>query len=144
MSSHHSSLSGTVLLVDDEASTRAAFTAILTPLGHLVLGAHDGVTALEILQVALPDVVVTDVEMPSLGGVELCRAIRRNPSLQHLPVIAVSSAALEEVSQSGLFDVCLRKPVSPQRLILSISIFLKAKPAAENHDRDFVSLVKTA
>lgn len=136
MSSHYASLFGTVLLVDDDASTRAAFTAILTPFGHLVFSAHNGAVALESLRVALPDVVITDVEMPTLSGIELCRAIRREPSLRHLPVIAVSSAELDELSESALFDVCLRKPISPEQLISAVSIFLKQKSL--RNDRESV------
>jgi len=127
MSSYRISLSGTVLLVDDDSSTRAAFAAILTPLGHLVFAAENGAVALESLHLALPDVVVTDIEMPSLNGVELCSAIRNDPSLRHLPVIAVSSAKLDAASESALFNVCLRKPVSPQQLLSAISPFLKSE-----------------
>lgn len=133
MSSHHTSLFGTVLVVDDDESTRAAFTAILTSLGHLVFAAHDGAVALESLRVALPDVVITDVEMPSLNGIELCRAIRKEPPFQHLPVVAVSSAELDGRPEAGLFDVCLRKPISPQQLVVAVSIFLRPEPRG-NHD----------
>jgi len=81
------------LLVDDSPVFRNAVADILSELGCAVTLAEDGVAGLEALQHVQPDIVVTDIQMPRMDGIELIRRIRADPRLAHLPVIAVSTLA---------------------------------------------------
>lgn len=122
---------GTVLLVDDDESARSALTEILASLGYFVLCADNGAVALQSLHIVLPDAVVTDLDMPLLDGMGLCRAIRADRSLRHLPVIVASSLQLGEFEPRDLFDLYLRKPISPGTLISSVSTLVRDR-FAEN------------
>ncbi|RDV00404.1 response regulator [Trinickia dinghuensis] len=121
---------GTVLLVDDDEATRAAFSAMLAPIGYFVFCAPNGAAALESLRMARPDAVVTDLDMPLLGGIDLCLAIRADQRFRHLPVIAASSLQPDESTQSALFDLYLRKPVPPERLVSAVAAFVQSRPGA--------------
>lgn len=95
----------TILVVDDSITTRALERNILEAAGHRVLTATDGVEALETLRTAGHqgeiDLLVTDLDMPRVGGLELCRSLREDPRLD-LPVIIVTSKGDEDEIRQGL------------------------------------------
>ncbi|HEX8639361.1 MAG TPA: response regulator, partial [Pyrinomonadaceae bacterium] len=88
----------TALIVDDSPSVRHLTSNIVKNAGLNVLVAKDGLEALEILQTAklLPDVILTDVEMPRMDGYELLSALKRNARLQSIPVVMITSRAGEK------------------------------------------------
>ncbi len=103
-----------ILVVEDEASVRSMLTLALRPLGYAVHLAVDGLDAAEQLEGGLRvDLVLMDIRMPRLGGVELVRRLRAQPAFASLPIIAMSaySDALQEqeVRDAGA-DVFLPKP----------------------------------
>ena len=114
----------TVLVVEDDECARSALESILTAEGHFVVGAANGAAALESLHVLTPDAVITDVQMPELDGIQLCRAIRASPLLRRLPIIVISSETRDQFGVSGLFDIYLRKPIDARRLIYALSSVL--------------------
>lgn len=87
-----------VLIVDDDADVNAVLTRLFTHAGFVVLSAPDGATALRIALDRQPDVVLTDLDMPGLNGLQLCRAIRADPDLARMPVGILSGS------------LCLRDP----------------------------------
>jgi chemosensory pili system protein ChpA (sensor histidine kinase/response regulator) len=80
-----------VLVVDDSITVRRVTQRFLTRNGYAVLLAKDGLDALEQLQSTLPDVVLTDIEMPRMDGFDLTRNIRADDRTRHLPVIMITS-----------------------------------------------------
>jgi CheY-like chemotaxis protein len=80
-----------VLVVDDSPPRRHLLTTVLRSAGHEPLTAANGAVALEVLQTETVDAVVSDVKMPRVDGFELCRAIRRDGRVRHLPFIFYSS-----------------------------------------------------
>jgi two-component system chemotaxis sensor kinase CheA len=88
-------------VVDDSTTSRTLERNILRSAGYDVMTAVDGQEALEILRDNQIDLVVSDVEMPSVNGLELTRSIRRDPGLEHLPVILVTNLESEEHQQDG-------------------------------------------
>lgn len=90
-----------ILIADDSVTSRLLQRNILTSAGYEVLVANDGREALELLGQATVDLVVTDVEMPRLTGIELTRAIRANPKTKSLPIIVVTSLARPEDVEAG-------------------------------------------
>lgn len=101
-----------VLVVDDSVTTRHMEQNVLEALGFQVLLAADGLEAWELLGRERVDLVLTDIEMPRLGGLDLCRRIRATPATAGLPVVAVSHRVdaedLEAGTRAGL-DAYLRK-----------------------------------
>ncbi|GAA5513162.1 sensor histidine kinase RcsC [Deinococcus carri] len=113
---------GQVLLVDDNADLRDYIARLLAP-GHDVRVVPDGQAALEAIRESLPDLVITDVMMPRLGGFGLLRALREDPRTRELPVIMLSARAGEEARVQGLeagADDYLVKPFSARELLAKV------------------------
>ena len=91
-----------VVVVDDTLMVRELQRSILERGGYAVRTAADGVTALAMLNEVPADLVVTDVEMPNLDGLQLIGAMRSHPRLANVPVLIVSSHGTEEDRQRGL------------------------------------------
>ncbi|WP_164017470.1 response regulator [Pyxidicoccus trucidator] len=80
-----------VLLVDDDADLRDIYTLVLEDLGCTVATARDGQEALEQALARRPDLIITDVCMPRVNGLELCYRLRANERLRDIPLIIHSS-----------------------------------------------------
>lgn len=109
----------TLLVVDDSLSNRKAMTQILEPLGYHVLTARDGYNGLEILRQEPVDLVLTDLEMPNMNGLELTHALRVWPEKQALPVIMLTSRSTQKHRQMAIeagVNAYLTKPVDPTTL----------------------------
>ncbi len=109
-----------VLVADDSVTTRTMEQNVLQSLGYRVVTAADGVEAWRLLERQPVDLVLTDVEMPRLDGLELARRIRARPETADLPVVAVSSRSRDEDLEAGFLagvDAYLRKDRFSQRLL---------------------------
>lgn len=109
-----------VLVVDDEAALRELFTETLEAAGYEVMTACDGRSALECLHRSSPDLVLSDVMMPGMDGLQLLRHIRRDLSLCQTPVVFVTAATgvADELKALDLgADDYVMKPVEPARLL---------------------------
>ncbi|PYS77108.1 MAG: hypothetical protein DMF66_11055 [Acidobacteria bacterium] len=80
----------TVLLAEDDRSLRRYLEVILRRAGYTVIAAADGLEAMKAVLSSAVDAVVTDAVMPHLSGHELCRFLRRHPTLRRLPVVLLS------------------------------------------------------
>ncbi|MDT8448112.1 MAG: PAS domain S-box protein [bacterium] len=128
---------GTVLVVDDVESNRSLVREALRNTGLSVREAEDGQQALILAEAILPDLILMDLRMPVLGGVEATKQLRDLPMLKKTPVIAMTAsvATPQRFVDSGLFDALLIKPVRIERLYELVARFLahhepKASPAA--------------
>jgi len=93
---------GRILVADDALTTRALMRSILELAGYQVVVAPDGEAAFELLQQSRFDLVVSDVQMPRLDGLGLCRRIRADASLRELPLVLVTSLDAEDDRRAGL------------------------------------------
>jgi CheY-like chemotaxis protein/phosphoribosyl 1,2-cyclic phosphodiesterase len=104
-----------VLVVDDDLLLRQLAAKVLAKCGHVVNEAEDGHEALRIIDLQAPDLVVLDLEMPGMSGLEVLRALRSRPATAHLPVL-VLTASSDEAATSAAFDAgatdFLTKPFS--------------------------------
>lgn len=91
-----------VMVVDDSLMVRELQRSILERAGYEVRTANDGREALAMLAEQPPDLVVTDIEMPNVDGIELTTSIRSHPRLANIPVLIVTSRTSEEDHQRGL------------------------------------------
>lgn len=91
-----------VLLAEDSLTTRELERSLLESAGFSVVVAHDGQQAWDLLQTTDVDAVVSDVNMPRMDGIELCRAIRGSTRLGNLPVVLVTSLHTDSDRRAGL------------------------------------------
>jgi CheY-like chemotaxis protein len=118
-----------VLLVEDDRDTREMYSEFLSHSGLRVTQAASGRGALETVSQQCPDVVVTDIAMPGMDGLELSRRLRACPPTRDVPIIAVSGNASERAREAGA-NVVLQKPCAPDYLLHVIEGVLE-KPRSE-------------
>jgi CheY-like chemotaxis protein len=102
----------TILVVEDERPLREFLAQALQDNGHQVLQAFHGQNALSVIDGARPvrpDMVLSDVMMPLMGGVELCQRVKADPDTATIPVILMSSAPARHAAGSGA-DAFIAKP----------------------------------
>ena len=109
------------LVVDDSLSARRSLEQFVGDLGFNIMAARDGQEAIEMIYKRLPDIVITDMEMPRINGIELTEFIRANPdtSQKHIPVIMITSRSTTKhkiIAESKGVDVYLTKPYSEEEL----------------------------
>ncbi|AEV84372.1 response regulator receiver [Actinoplanes sp. SE50] len=112
---------GKVLVVDDEPDLRFLHRRILSRAGHEVTEAGDGASALEAVRTSPPDLVVTDMMMPVMGGVEFIRRLRADPATATIPVLAVSG----DWQLATEADAALAKPCHSQDLLAAAEDLLR-------------------
>lgn len=132
-----------ILLAEDSGFFRTQVTKYLETDGYEVVGCEDGLIAWNTLQDPEQrfDMVVTDVEMPNMDGLELTRKIKNDPCLSYLPVIAVTSLAREEDIQrgyeAGVDDYQVK--IDREKLLAAVTKHLKAYQLKAGLDRAPVS-----
>lgn len=117
-----------ILVVDDEVDVTDLLSYNLRQRGFLSRSVNDPRQVLDTVRIFKPDLIVLDVMMPDLNGIQVCRLIRQERSLKAIPIIFLSAKTEEgdriEGFESGADDyVC--KPFSPKELMLRISAILK-------------------
>ena len=113
-----------VLLVEDDSDTREMYSFYLSYSGLHVTEARTGRRGLERAREERPDVVVTDIAMPEMDGLELSRRLRAEGPTHDVPIIAVSGQASDRARQAGA-NVVLEKPCEPDRLLHAIEGVLR-------------------
>jgi len=84
-----------ILIVDDSPSQLLGISRIVEKLGHEAMTAEDGAAGVEAAKREIPDLVLMDVVMPNLNGFQATRAICREPTTQHIPVVLVTTKDLD-------------------------------------------------
>lgn len=116
-----------ILLVEDNDDFRSYLQSILSKTYH-VLTAAEGKEALEILKSETPNLVISDVMMPGMNGLEFVNSLRKQEQFSHLPVIFLSAKNLETDKETGLSsgaDIYLTKPIRSKMLLAQVAAVLR-------------------
>ena len=116
-----------ILIVDDSPSQVLGLQRILEKMGHQVSAAEDGAAGVQAAKDLLPDLILMDVVMPNLNGFQATRAISREPSTAHIPVILVTTKDQETDKVWGMRQgakAYVTKPFGESELQASINAFL--------------------
>jgi chemosensory pili system protein ChpA (sensor histidine kinase/response regulator) len=120
----------TVLVVDDSLTVRKVTSRLLAREGYQVVTAKDGVDALEQMTEIVPDVILSDIEMPRMDGFELARNIRADERLVRIPIVMISSRTADKhrshAAELGV-NHFLGKPYQEEELLGLIAEFLGHK-----------------
>jgi two-component system chemotaxis response regulator CheY len=120
---------GSILTVDDSPSIRQMIKVVLTPAGHTVHEAGDGAQGLEKAKSTKMDLVITDLNMPVMNGLELIKALRATPSLLGLPIVFLtteSSDTLKQEAKAAGATGWITKPFKPEQLLAVVSKLVRA------------------
>ena len=116
-------LNARLLVVEDNAEIAQMMTLFLAARGFKVSVAVDAAMALQMVREALPDLILLDIGLPDIDGIELLRQFRQNPRTRHLPVIFVTQRKLKTDRLAGLgmgADDFITKPFDPEELALRV------------------------
>jgi CheY-like chemotaxis protein len=109
-----------VLIVEDDPETRQLYVTVFEAEGFRTNEAHNGLQALEKANDVTPDLILTDIAVPGIDGIELCRRLRSNKRTEGIPLLAVTGyddrRYPDRVLQAGANRVLL-KPLDPETLI---------------------------
>ncbi len=124
---------GRVLVIEDEKNIAELVRYNLEREGFQVVVAQNGEEGLRLVEQHHPDLVLLDLLLPRLDGLEVCRRLRQNDATRLLPIIILTAKASEADKVSGLelgADDYVTKPFSPRELIARIRVALRRRPSA--------------
>ncbi|WP_370150729.1 response regulator transcription factor [Streptacidiphilus sp. EB129] len=124
---------GRILVVDDDPTVAEVVTGYLLRAGYAVDRAADGRAALQQATATRPDLVVLDLMLPEIDGLEVCRRLRADPAARGVPVVMLTAKGDEHDRILGLelgADDYVTKPFSPRELVLRIQSVLRRSAAA--------------
>jgi two-component system, sensor histidine kinase and response regulator len=123
-----------ILVVDDQPANIQIVGAALGNLGHEIIPAEDGPTALKRVALRLPDLILLDLLMPGMDGCQICAQLKANPAWQHIPVVFLSAAddkdLIVRALDSGGVDY-ITKPFNQAELISRVRTQLVLKAARD-------------
>jgi DNA-binding response OmpR family regulator len=120
-----------VLIVDDDPKVCETLDRYLAHAGYITASALDGARALEIVQTFAPDLIVLDLMLPRVGGLEICRMLRETSAI---PIIMLTAKTTEHDKLTGLSlgaDDYLTKPFSPRELVARVEAVLRRTGTTE-------------
>jgi CheY-like chemotaxis protein len=122
----------TILLAEDDPANSIMLTESLQSNGYRVVHVPDGVEAVARSRVLHPDLILMDIQMPNLDGLEATRLIRSDKSLKHIPIVAITALSMpgdrERCLEVGVNEY-LAKPVGMRELLQTIRTQLRPAPA---------------
>ncbi len=119
----------TILIVDINSTDRRSYITLLSNFGHRLLEADDGIKALELARVELPDLIISDVLMPHMDGFALVRGLQAEPLLAGVPIIFHTTnydeSEIHRLARASGVQHILRKPAEPHEILRAVNESLK-------------------
>jgi two-component system cell cycle response regulator DivK len=116
-----------ILIVEDNPLNMRLIEMTLRPKGYRLLGATDGEKALDMAIKEKPDLIIMDIQLPKVSGLEVTKRLRQMPAFDHIPIIAVTAHAMKgdeaEIIDAGC-DAYLPKPINTRQLPVVITKLL--------------------
>jgi CheY-like chemotaxis protein len=118
---------GVILVIDDEPVMTELLRDILEYRGHPVIVANDAQTAMDLIPLQRPDLILMDLMMPSVDGLSLALALRHNPCATGVPLVAISASdsALSLADQMGDFDAYIAKPFENDAIVDTVERLMR-------------------
>ncbi len=123
----------TILVVDDEPHITRVVAVKLTAAGYTVITASDGEEGYELARQHRPDLIITDLQMPYLTGVQMCRKLRETPETSAIPALLLTARGFglspEDLATTNVLEM-LTKPFSPREVLDKVGQVLGAGASA--------------
>ena len=117
----------TILIVEDNEKNMKLVRDILRHNGHATIEATTGGDGVRLASEKKPDLVLMDIQLPDIDGIEALRRIRTEPALGHVPVVAVSASVMPDDQQKIItsgFDAFVTKPITVKPFLATVERFL--------------------
>lgn len=121
-----------VLIVEDNELNAKLFRDLLEAQGYRTLHARDGLNVLDLARANKPDLILMDIQLPEVSGIEVTRWLKNDPELRSIPVIAVTAFAMkgdEERIRAGGCEGYLSKPIAVGEFLATVKRFLAVAPS---------------
>ncbi|MFC3226574.1 response regulator [Marinibaculum pumilum] len=118
----------TILIVEDNELNMKLFHDILDAQGYATLQTKDGMEALDLAREHRPDLILMDIQLPEVSGLEVTKWLKEDDDLRKIPVIAVTAFAMkgdEEKMREGGCEAYIAKPISVSNFIATVRSFLE-------------------
>ena len=118
----------TVMIVEDNELNMKLFRDLIEAYGYETVQTRSGLNAVELAREHRPDLILMDIQLPEISGLEVTRKLKDDPDLRRIPVIAVTAFAMkgdEERIREGGCEAYISKPISVPKFIETIKSFLK-------------------
>jgi two-component system, cell cycle response regulator DivK len=118
-----------ILLIEDNAENRYLVTFLLEQRGHEIIPAESGPLGLKLAAEIRPDLILLDIQLPGMDGHAVARALKNDPRLKHIPIVAVTSYAMvgdREKCLSAGAEGYIEKPINPESFVAEVERFLQA------------------
>ena len=119
----------TVLIVEDNELNMKLFNDLLEAHGYATLRTADGIEAIELARTHRPDLILMDIQLPEVSGLEVTKWIKEDDALKSIPVIAVTAFAMkgdEERIRDGGCEAYISKPISVGKFLETVRAYLGA------------------
>jgi two-component system cell cycle response regulator DivK len=116
-----------VLIVEDNELNMKLFNDLLEANGYTTVQTRSGVEAVELAKTHRPDLILMDIQLPEVSGLQVIQWIKNDESLKHIPVIAITAFAMkgdEEKIRQGGCEAYLSKPISVVKFLETVRIYL--------------------
>jgi two-component system cell cycle response regulator DivK len=126
-------MSKTILIVEDNELNMKLFNDLLEAHGYNTLQTRDGRDVMSMTRKHRPDLILMDIQLPEISGLEIAKMLKADDDLNAIPVVAVTAFAMkgdEQKIRSGGCDGYIAKPISVNNFLQTVSKFLEARPAA--------------
>ena len=120
-----------ILVVERDPNVRALETYFLNEAGFTVDFASDGVEALDRVRALRPDIIISEVLVPKLDGLALCRAVKKDPDLRGTVVLIFSILAVRGRAEDAGADAFLMKPLAERRLVDTVRQLLQLRAKSD-------------
>jgi two-component system cell cycle response regulator DivK len=121
----------TILVIEDNEQNRYLLTFLLEQHGYKVVSAPDGLGGIKLAQTSVPALILLDIQLPTMNGYDVARALRQHDSLRTIPIIAVTSHAMPGDREKALEAGCtgyIEKPIDPDTFVAEMRLALPSQP----------------
>jgi two-component system cell cycle response regulator DivK len=118
----------TVLIVEDNELNMKLFHDLLEAHGYATLQTKDGIEAMKIARQKRPDLILMDIQLPEVSGLEVTKWLKEDPELRAIPVVAVTAFAMkgdEDKIRQGGCEAYIAKPISVAKFLETVQRFLR-------------------
>jgi len=120
-------MKGKILIIEDNEQNRYLAKFLLEAHGYVIVQASDGAQGIDLAGRILPQLILLDIQLPSMDGYAVARELRDNPALKDIPIVAVTSYAMTGDREKTIAAGCngyIEKPINPDTFVAEIERYL--------------------